>query len=130
MGIPIPVNGEILSINNISSGDLINNIIKMTAEESQEFRLAFGSSFLQFHLKQLYNIDSSYTITYASKQGVKEITLGGIREKEFNERKPREINTSSNQAPYSLKLIDSLNTAIIDFRVLKTSLIFCGLLIS
>jgi len=116
LGIPIPVNGEILSINNVSSKDLVNDIIKMTSGESREFRLALGSSFLQFHLKQLYNIDSSYTITYASDQGIKSIALAGIREKEFNRRKPKESNTTGATSPYSLKLIDSLNTAIIDFR--------------
>ncbi|MCF0060404.1 S41 family peptidase [Dyadobacter chenwenxiniae] len=116
LDIPIPVNGEILSINNISSEDLINGIIKMTSGESRDFRLAFGSSFLQFHLKQLYNIDSSYTITYASEQGVKEIALAGIREMDFNKRRPKEINAAPSQAPYSLKLMDSLNTALIDFR--------------
>ena len=69
LDIPIPVNGEILSINNIASKTIINDIMKMTSGESQEFRLAFGSSFFQLHLKQLYNIDSSYTITYASEIG-------------------------------------------------------------
>lgn len=67
-------------------------------------------------MKQLYNIDSSYTITYASEYGVKEIALAGIREKEFSERKPKETNIAPGQATYSLKLVDSLNTAVIDFR--------------
>ena len=116
LDIPIPVNGEILSINNISSQKIAEDIIRMTSGESQEFRLAFGSSFLQFHLKQLYDIDSSYTITYASGQGVKKIVLAGIRDKEFNARKPKESEAAPSHAPYSLRLVDSLNTAIIDFR--------------
>jgi hypothetical protein len=116
LDIPIPVNGEILSINNISSQKIAEDIMKMTSGESQEFRLAFGSSFLQFHLKQLYDIDSSYTITYASEQGVKKIALAGISDKEFNARKPKENKAAPNQAPYSLILVDSLNTAIIDFQ--------------
>jgi len=116
LDIPIPVNGEILEINNISSKKIADDIIKMTSGESQEFRLAFGSSFLQFHLKQLYNIDSSYTIAYASGQGVKKIALAGIRDKAFNARKSKESEAAPSQAPYSLRLVDSLNTAIIDFR--------------
>ncbi|MBE9463713.1 S41 family peptidase [Dyadobacter subterraneus] len=116
LDIPIPVNAEILSINNISSKKIADDIINMTCGESQEFRLAFGSSFLQFHLKQLYNIDSSYTITYASGQGIKKIKLAGIRDKAFNARKPKENKPAPSQAPYILKLLDSLNTAIIDFR--------------
>ncbi|HEV7381957.1 MAG TPA: S41 family peptidase [Dyadobacter sp.] len=116
LDIPIPVNGEILSINNIASKTIISDIMKMTSGESQEFRLAFGSSFFQLHLKQLYNIDSSYTITYASGQGIKKIALAGISDKEFNARKPKESQASPSQAPYSLRLVDSLNTAIIDFR--------------
>ena len=116
LDIPIPINAEILSINNISSKELVSSIIKMTSGESQEFRLALGSSFLQFHLKQLYNIDSSYSISYATNQGKKRIALDGIREKEYNRLKPRQSQTSPAQSPYSLKLIDSLNTAIIDFR--------------
>jgi len=116
LDIPIPVNGEILSINNIASQKIADDIIKMTSGESQEFRLAFGSSFLQFHLKQLYNIDSSYTITYASGLGINKIALAGIRDKAFNARKTKESEAVPGQAPYSLKLVDSLNTAIIDFR--------------
>lgn len=116
LDIPIPVNGEILSINNIASQKIADDIIRMTCGESQEFRLAFGSSFLQFHLKQLYNIDSSYTITYASGQGIKEIALAGISDKAFNARKSKESQAPPSQAPYSLRLVDSLNTGIIDFR--------------
>lgn len=116
LDIPIPVNGEILSINNIASQKIADDIIRMTSGESQEFRLAFGSPFLQFHLKQLYNIDSSYTVTYDSGPGIKKITLAGIRDKEFNARKPKESQAAPSQAPYSLRLVDSLNTAIIDFR--------------
>ena len=116
LDIPIPVNGEILSINNIASKTIINDIMKMTSGESQDFRLAFGSSFFQLHLKQLYNIDSSYTITYASGQGIKKIALAGISDKEFNARKPKESQAPPSQAPYSLRLVDSLNAAIIDFR--------------
>lgn len=67
-------------------------------------------------MKQLYDIDSSYTITYDSGQGIKKITLAGIRDKAFNARKPKESKAAPSQAPYSLRLVDSLNTAIIDFR--------------
>jgi hypothetical protein len=49
LDLPIPVNGEILAINNISSQKIAEDIMKMTSGESREFRLAFGSSFLQFH---------------------------------------------------------------------------------
>ncbi|WP_090341803.1 S41 family peptidase [Dyadobacter koreensis] len=116
LDIAIPVNGEILLINNIASKTIINDIMKMTSGESQEFRLAFGSSFFQFHLKLLYNIDSSYTITYASGQGIKKIALAGISGKEFKARKPKKSQASPSQAPYSLRLVDSLNAAMIDFR--------------
>ena len=116
LDISVPENAEIFSINNIPSQKIVGDIIRMTGGENQEFRLAFRSLFHQFHLKQLYSIDTSYKITYASGQGIKKIALAGISGKEFNARKPKESQAPNSQGPYRLKLVDSLNTAIIDFR--------------
>jgi hypothetical protein len=118
----IPTGAEICSINGISADKIVSDIIAMTAGESNEFRLAYGSSFFTFFLKELYNIDKVYDINYSSNGQQSSVNLRGIRETELTKLEKGKSQTTSASAsagPYQLHIMDSLSTAIIDFRSFK-----------
>lgn len=106
----IPKNVEIISINGVPSQKIIYNLIRYISGEDKKTRaewIAYDFSFLTYIVLNLRN---TCTIKYRIKNREISKKIDFIYLKEIYKK-----NISS-PAPYSLKILPKINTAIIDFK--------------
>lgn len=117
----LPQKAEIISINDIPAEKIVNDIIEVNTGESRLFRAEYGNYYFEnFYLEVLYEMNGNYRIKYKSRGDIKTVDIKGIRLKALNERQKNFYDTTANksasqEANYSLKLIDN-KTAIINFK--------------
>lgn len=117
----IPNGSEIISINDISSKQIIEKLIANTSGESKPYRLKTASNiFLGSLLFTYFDFDDKFKVKFkfnntVSTKIIPSITFADLR-KEIQSKKQPTVNAEKPIADYSLILNKGLKTAIIDFR--------------
>ncbi|MCC8423807.1 S41 family peptidase [Mucilaginibacter sp. UR6-11] len=117
----LPANAEIISVNDIPSSKIVDDVINLNTGENRSFRADFGSGRFYFYLEALYKANGNYKVKYKSNGKEKTVLIKGIRKEELDKR-TKEVQAKiikTNSAPttnYSLKIVDENKTAIIDFK--------------
>jgi len=113
----LPTGAEIVSINNISAQKIVNDIIELNTGESRLFRAEFGATRFYFYLEALYKANGIYHVKYKNNGVIKDITLKGIRKNILDEMAKDQADGNGHSDPvYTLRLINSDQTAVIDFK--------------
>jgi hypothetical protein len=96
---------EILSINNIPSRKISNDIINLITGESIEFRANYGSKYFDFFINQLYPPNAFYKIKYLKNNEVKSINVSGKPIETIRKGADRLVSTKILKEPFNLKII-------------------------
>ena len=113
----IPINSEVLSINGIDSKSIIMNLSKYESGEEKSFKAKWIAYNFDYYLNTIYNIKSKCLVKYKYNNKIYEKEIKLIKQNEFDKVSSKIFPpTETKYKPYSLKIIDSLNTAIIDFK--------------
>jgi hypothetical protein len=117
----IPNGSEIISINDISSNQIIEKLIANTSGESKPYRLKTASNiFLGSLLFTYFDFDDKFKVKFkfnntVSTKTIPCITFADLRKEMQSKKQPR-VNAEKSIEDYSLILKKELKTAIIDFR--------------
>ena len=118
----IPVGAEILSINKLSSKNIIHKIIENTSGESNSYRLKMGTDFSMFSilLSAYYDFNQNdFDIVYRYNGKTSRIKVDAITIPEMNEIFKKKANTQTKKEEvkdYDFHLKPEIKTAIITFN--------------
>jgi len=122
----IPHNALIISINDIASNQIINDLANLSSGESKSFRLARINDVFFFYLYGLYGEKSNYTIKYKLNNITETENISCIHLDSLMKMKKRDTSISKENKPkdYSLSINKENKTAIIDFESFNDVKIF------
>ncbi len=110
---PIPDGAQILSINNKSAIEIINNIVKLVSGETGFYKEALINMMSFPYMATQFIGDSIFSVEYFFNDSIFSKTLNGVRYRQiFNALQ----NTEEDLAPYSLKVDEDNAIAIINFN--------------
>jgi len=113
----IPINSEILSINGINSESIISKLLKYESGEDISFRAKWVAYNFDYYLNTIYNIKSKCLIKYKFNNQIFEKEIELIKQSDFKDLSSKIFPVVETEyKPYSLEIIDSLKTAIINFE--------------
>lgn len=117
----IPDGSEIISINDISSKQIIEKFVENTSGESKAYRLKTASNvFLGSLLFTYFDFNDKFKVKYKFNNKISTTTIPAITFAELRKvlqaKKQPSTNTEKPIPDYSLILKKELKTAIIDFR--------------
>ncbi len=115
----IPDSAEVISINNIPAQKIVNDIIDLNTGESRLFRVQFGATRFYFYLEALYKLKGTYSIKYKANGRIVTATIKGVKQTEIETMKSKNdsaANNISGGSNFSLRLVDSNSTAIVEFK--------------
>lgn len=108
----IPFNTEILSINQVSSGDVVRKVLGGYNAERDDFAEISNSPGFSWSYWYRYGGFEDYQITYMEGSSVKSITLKGATEGRLDEQR-----ISTPQKNYAFYELPDLKTGVIQFNV-------------
>ncbi len=118
----IPSGAEIISINNVTSAQIIQKIIDNTSGESNEYRLKMGSDFYFFGivLKTYFDFEGDFHVKYKIGDKIEytiiePITFKALMDFSKNQKRPQQPSTNTPE-DYSLRIDANIKTAIMDVR--------------
>lgn len=118
----IPAGAELISINNVSSAQIIQKIIDNTSGESNQYRLKMGADFYYFGilLKTYFDFEGDFDVKYKTGNKsehtvIEPITFKGLMDFAKNQKKPQQPSTNTPE-DYSLRTEADSKIAIIDIR--------------
>jgi len=114
----IPHNAIIISINDIASNQIINDLANLSSGESKSYRLSRLNQMCFFYLYELFGEKSNYTIKYNSNNNLEIENISCIHVDSLIQMKKRDtsINKEIKPKDYSLIINRENKTAIIDFE--------------
>lgn len=115
----IPNGAEIISINNVPTQQIVNDVINLNTGENRVFRAQFGATRFYFYLEALYKSKGVYNVKYKSKGTIANVVIKGIKQSEFESLKNRidlARNPNSLHSNFSLQILDNNKTALINFK--------------
>lgn len=121
----IPIGAEILSINNVSSKDMIAKIIKNTSGESDTYRLKMGADFNMFGivLNAFYDFNSGfYDVKYKYNKKLYKVKIQAVTIPQLMTilQNKKNITTVKNETPnFEIILQPEIKTAIITITQLN-----------
>jgi len=115
----LPLNAEIVSINGISSKQIVDKLIGSISGESKSFRLScLEISFVE-RFGAFYGFQSSYIIIYKSGKDKFTTTISGIKLTDliaYIKKKRISAKNNNSSKPYDYKTLNNGKTGIIDFK--------------
>jgi hypothetical protein len=119
----IPIESEILSINNIKTKNILETIINNTSGENREYRLKMGANYMFFGivLNTYFNFSGDFKVSYkyngkTYSKNIKPVTYNGFKEILKEKQKNTAQKIIDETPDYSLILKPEIKTAIIDFK--------------
>ncbi|OGC64648.1 hypothetical protein A2326_00005 [candidate division WWE3 bacterium RIFOXYB2_FULL_41_6] len=112
----LPFGVEILSVNNVESKKIIQDIKNLNSGESADFRLDRALDF-SFYLTAFYKMQNDFEIKYKENNIIKTKIIKGIKNDSLYQlqKNDKTVEPIENTVDYSLKIIAELKTAIINF---------------
>ncbi|MCJ0743819.1 S41 family peptidase [Pedobacter montanisoli] len=114
----IPINSEIISINNMPAKRIVEDIVNLNTGETPDFRAEFGARNLSFYLENLYKTNGNYKVKYKFGSQIKLIEIEGIKQKKLSEIVNKiDLKTSkgnNEKSNFDFEVVN--NVAIINFR--------------